>query len=299
MLRFEKVDVTHKEKVEPFLMQDGEFTTERNFACLYIWAGHYNTEVCVTNDFCFIRAKDKGAKNFSYYPPLGKGDIENAIKQIAMCEDMPVINMFGLSQNQVQQYQSLFANRISVQENRDSFDYVYTANSLINLTGKSYSAKRNHINKFKSLYDGVYEYRNIDFEKDTNLIIDFQNKWCVEKDGENSNEYKHENCAIKRILKHHKQLDAKGGILFVNGNVAAFTIASPTNSTVMDVLFEKADTEINGSYPMINNQFAANNCANYTYINREEDMGIEGLRKAKLSYYPEMLVPKYSARIML
>ncbi len=299
MLNFEKIDISHKETLMPFLKQDDIFTTERNFACLFIWGGHYSTEVCVSGGFCFLRAKGKSDAHYSYYPPLGSGDVRLALTEIAACENQNEVNLFGLTTHDTVRYKQIFADTFTFEENRDSFDYVYTAKALIDLAGRPYAAKRNHINKFMTLYADRWEYRDIDFDADIDLILAFQNKWCKEREESRSGSFDHEYCAILRALKHHAALGIRGGILLVDGAVAAYTLASPTNDTVMDILIEKADMDIIGSYPVINNKFAAKNCADCLYINREEDIGLEGLRKAKLSYHPDLLIEKHTAQVLL
>ena len=299
MLKFEKIDISHKEKMLPFLKQDNVFATERNFASLFIWGGHYSTEVCITQDFCYLRAKDKSESHYSYYPPLGHGDIRNAIAEIGACENQSVVKLFSLTAQDVEKYKEIFGESFACEENRDSFDYVYTTKAMIGLGGRAYAAKRNHINKFMALYDGKWEYRDIDFDADMDLIVEFQNKWCQEREESRHSSFHHEYCAIMRALRHHEALDIHGGILFVDGAVAAYTLAAPTNDTVIDILIEKGNMEVTGSYTVINNKFAAANCADYLYVNREEDMGIAGLRKAKLSYNPYIMVEKYTAQVTL
>ena len=299
MLHFEKITLEHKAAMQPFLQQDAVFSTERNFACVFVWGGHYNTQVCIEDGFCYIRAKSQEETHFRYYPPLGSGDVRKAVQKIAECEGAQTIRFFALSAAQIEQYTQLFGSAFTYEESRNSFDYVYAASALITLAGRPYSAKRNHINKFMNTYAGRWEYRNINFDTDCEQILAFQDKWCLEKEESRQTGFEHEYCAIVRLLKHHAALDLLGGILFVDGQVAAYTLASPTNAQAIDILIEKADTEINGAYPVINHQFATHNCERFAYINREEDMGIEGLRKAKLSYNPDLLIEKYTGWVTL
>ena len=173
---------------------------------------------------------------------------------------------------------------------RDQADYVYESEKLATLAGKKLHGKRNHINKFQKLYPNwSYEPLN-----DENMEECFQMalKWrnqngCEEDPGKNA-----EMCVALNALRLYKELDQRGGVLRVDGQVVAFTIGEELCEDTFVVHIEKAFADIDGAYPMINQQFVQHECTGYQYVNREDDAGSEGLRKAKLSYRPAFLVEK-------
>ena len=167
----------------------------------------------------------------------------------------------------------------------------HTRFGISTLTGKKLHGKRNHINKFKELYSYNYEPLTADnMEK----IRSFIEEW-YQKKAETDASILTEKTALENALKNFEKLELKGGILLVDGKSVAFSIGEQLNQDTALIHFEKADTDYQGAYPMMNQQFVINAWSNLTYVNREDDMGIEGLRKAKLSYYPDIMVEMYSA----
>ena len=173
---------------------------------------------------------------------------------------------------------------------RDEADYVYEREKLATLAGKKLHGKRNHINKFKSLYeDWTYESLN-----DENVEDCFQMalKWRNQNGCDEDHEKNAEMCVTLNSLRLYKELGMVGGIIRVAGKIVAFCIGEPVSEDTFVVHIEKAFPDIEGAYPMINQQFVLHECMEYQYVNREEDTGAEGLRKAKLSYRPVFLVEK-------
>ena len=177
-------------------------------------------------------------------------------------------------------------------EDRDNYDYIYLMEGLLNLSGKKLHAKRNHINQFRTKYD--YEYVKITPDL-LEECMEVYCQWLACKDvfepgvlGEME--------AIRQILTHMEFLGVKGGGIRVGGKLAAFTLGEKINEEMAVIHIEKADAELTGLYTFINQQFIEHEFTDVRYINREEDMGLEGLRRAKLSYAPEMLLEKYEGR---
>ena len=174
---------------------------------------------------------------------------------------------------------------------RDNGDYVYDAKSLITLKGKKLHGT-NHINKFLKEYDGRWEYEELT-ENNIHDFFDYQIGWS-----ENDNQFFGELCASSTALRNFKYLGIKGGLIRLDGKIIAITLGSQPFDDMYIIHIEKADYDIPGSYQMINQQFAMRNCQNVKYIDREEDLGIEGLRKSKLSYYPEFITKIYSGTLI-
>ena len=169
-------------------------------------------------------------------------------------------------------------------------DYVYESEKLATLSGKKLHGKRNHINKFKQVNED-WSYEKITKE---NIEECFQMalQWRIENGCEADEEKNAEMCVTLNSLRLYEELELTGGLLRVNGKVVAFTLGEEVSDDTFVVHIEKAFAEIQGAYPMINQQFVEHECMKYKYINREEDTGAEGLRKAKLSYRPVFLVEK-------
>ena len=180
--------------------------------------------------------------------------------------------------------------RFIMTPNRDNFDYVYYREELATLKGKKLQQKRNHVNRFMKTYP------NWEYKSATPELI----KLCIEKENEwyDSNEdYKHQDIDNERqallfAMNHAEEIGLRGGVLFVDNNIVAFTFGFPINYKTFGVHFEKADINYTGAFTVINQMFANDISEEFVYINREEDLGIEGLRKAKLSYNPAFLITK-------
>jgi hypothetical protein len=173
---------------------------------------------------------------------------------------------------------------------RDNFEYVYLTSDLCSLEGKKFHAKRNHINRLLQEHEVEYRaYRPEDYEACTSL----HRQWIEDKGGVTQG-YCDEFTVTQAALSNLERLNLKCGMLFVDGKLTAFSIGEGFKDDMAIIHIEKADPDVQGAYPMINREFARAEWSGYQYINREEDMGIEGLRKAKLSYSPVFLIEKYT-----
>lgn len=192
-----------------------------------------------------------------------------------------------------------FSNRrISWKTNRDDCDYVYLQKNLAELLGSNYQKKRNHIARFNRTYGTDWEFKYYPQNDIKDDIIQVAETWFQEKDGENILDLCLELESIKAALENHELFKLRGGVLYIHGKPAAMTLASPISADVLDVIYEKSifEYEKDGAYAVINQQFAKRSDS-FLYLNREEDMGIEGLRKAKLSYKPTIILDKFYGRV--
>lgn len=184
------------------------------------------------------------------------------------------------------------AGKFQFTADRDYADYLYLRTDLATLAGKKFQSKRNHVNKFKRTYN--YEYTPITPDR-IQECLDLEAEWCKANNCDQHEGTGNERRALVYALHNFEELGLTGGILHVDGKIAAFTFGMPINQDTFGVHVEKADTSINGAYAMINYEFANHIPEQYVYLNREEDLGIEGLRKAKLSYQPAIIMEKYVA----
>lgn len=174
-------------------------------------------------------------------------------------------------------------------------DYIYDAKSLITLAGKKLHAKRNHINKFKSLYPD-WSYEDITPQNMPEVIL-MSAEWRRINETAGDKSLRDESRAMDVALCEFFNLGLSGGLIRAEGRVVAFSMGDRLNRDTWLVHIEKAFSDVPGAYAVINQQFAERHCESYLYINREDDSGDEGLRKAKLSYYPAMRTEKYAARL--
>ena len=249
----------------------------------------------------FIRINSQGAKlnqadfamskiaaNVSY----GGNMLRKAIDYLTdYCKDRecPLV-FYNVTPEMYAQLETWYPGRFTIEYDRDSADYVYETEKLATLAGKKLHGKRNHINKFKTLYpDWTYEKLS-----DDNVEECFQMalKWRNQNGCEDDPEKNAEMCVTLNSLRLYKELDLTGGVLKTGGRIVAFTVGESLCDDTFVVHIEKAFPDVEGAYPMINQQFVQHECTDYKYVNREEDTGAEGLRKAKLSYKPAFLEEK-------
>ena len=205
------------------------------------------------------------------------------------------LRMLGVCVGMKADIEAAMPGRFTFTEDRDYFDYIYLRTDLATLKGKKFQAKRNHINKFKKQYPD-YEYKPLT----PDLVpecLKLEEEWCRANNCEEQLALGAERKSMTYALNHMEALGLTGGVLHVNGKIAAFTYGAPINHETWDTCVEKADTGIEGSYAMINYEYANHIDEQYIYVNREEDLGLEGLRKAKLSYQPVILLEKCIAEL--
>ncbi|MBQ7950575.1 MAG: DUF2156 domain-containing protein [Clostridia bacterium] len=204
-------------------------------------------------------------------------------------------HIYGITHLDVEKVRENCGEFFHIERVRDMDNYVYLQEKLCTLAGKKLHGKRNHINQFKQQYSYSYEpltSANLD------MLRSFIEDWYEKKQVEGDTSILLEKTALENALSHFDALELKGGAIIVEGKVVAFSIGERLNEDTALIHFEKADTTYHGAYPLINQEFVKNAWQDVAYINREDDMGIEGLRKAKLSYQPDMMIEMYSGKPM-
>jgi len=296
LLPFRKLELSDRnwilEKFKESNFQGCEYSFGNNF----IWRNSYNLEVLDYKGYCFLVSTFEGVTAYSY--PVGNGDIDikeavEALIADSKCRNIPFV-LRGVTQENLDKLLLIFPELFDYEIDRGESDYIYLTERLTTLSGKKLQAKRNHIARFKDNPNWVYEpitRENID------ECIEFNHKWCEENGCEDDPELQREYCAVVQAFKHFFELEFTGGLLRRDGEIIAFTMGEPLNSETFVVHIEKAFHHIQGTYPMINQQFIINAVQGYTYVNREEDVNDEGLRKSKLSYYPDILLNKYRLKL--
>ena len=297
MLDFKKLEFSDQEKMTPYLTADGAIMSDRTFASLYIWREQYDVQICCKDEFLYFLSKNHKDLR-TYYMPLsvGQGDLARAMAEIeadSAAAGMPYQVVLVTPEGK-DALEALCPGKYDFLEDRDNYDYIYRAEDLRTLKGKKFHAKRNYINRFCTMYNGRWRYVPIDPAAHRDMLHAYTIQWGAARQGDgNQDDYESELRAIDAALENYDALHMRGGILLVDEKIAAYTLAAVDMPGVIDVLFEKADTDIEGAYPMINNQFAIHAFDDIELVNREEDLGIPGLRTAKLSYNPIRLTEKY------
>ena len=288
MLPFRPIDISDKQNVDAILKEQNSLLCAHCFVDLFIWKVNYDTQICIQDGFLFV--KQLLDETTVYTAPLGFGDLEKAIEILRQdAIDRKVeFNISAVNENQKLEIEKIMPDKFDFTEERDSEDYLYLAESLITLAGKKLHSKRNFINRFKEVYDDRWEYENISTDN-IHEVFNYHLSWCAQNAEADSDEFLGETCAISAALNNFEALNLKGGLIRIDGEVIAFTLGSRATNDMFIVHIEKADYTVAGAYQIINNQFAIHNFDGIKYINREEDLGKEGLRKAKLSYYPALM----------
>lgn len=290
-VQFTRTELEHRQLMHAYFQNDPSRSCERTFTNTLLWSRHYAVTFAIIEDTLVFRWNDDEEISFSY--PAGAVDnVKRAVdflQNYTMEQELPLL-FYNVTPEQFEQLEAWYPGRFEIEYNRDIADYVYETEKLATLAGKKLHSKRNHINKFKE----THEHWSYETMTPDNLEECFQMalKWRNQNECDIDDEKNAEMCVTLNALRLFEELELVGGVLKDDGKVIAFTIGEPMDEEMFVVHIEKAFADIQGAYPMINQQFVQHECMNYKYINREDDTGSEGLRKAKLSYRPAFLVEK-------
>ena len=269
-LEFKRVELSDRKKAREILEKSNFRGCEYTFGNNFVWRNIYNVEVCFAEGFYFCKQGED--KNIRFTFPTGNGDIRRAVELLTeYTRERGVPLRLTANKDVTQRLTEIYPDAKAILD-RDICDYVYLAEDLENLAGKKYHGKRNHLNRF------------------------YENDWSFEPlTVGNIAECKamNERCIVECSFKHYDELGYTGGVLRVNGEVQAFTFGERSSEDCFVVHVEKALRQYQGAYAAVNREFVKSLGGRYKYINREDDTGSEGLRKAKLSYHPIFLEEKF------
>lgn len=289
-IAFKRPELEDREIISSYFVKAPSRSCERTFANVYLWSRRYHVKYAIVED-ALVFMDDEYALAYAYPAgdaPAVKCALER-LMQYSKDRNVP-FRLYNVTPENFAQLEAWYPGRFQIEYDRDEADYVYETEKLSTLAGKKLHGKRNHINKFKSLYED-WNYETL---SDDNVEECFQMalKWRNQNGCEEDKEKNAEMCVTLNALRLFQELGMVGGVLRVQGEIAAFCIGEPVCEDTFVVHIEKAFSDVEGAYPMINQQFVQHECQEYQYVNREEDTGAEGLRKAKLSYRPVFLVEK-------
>ncbi len=298
MLEFKKIGLEDQELLTEKLKALNCKLLNYDFVVMFIYRDLIHFEYALYKDWLIVKTFLQGEERFLF--PVGRGDLEEVFQiikdysfqrqgnchffQFCDVNAKPILNWA----KKIEESEKIQYNFYEV---RGDFEYIYKTDDLINLEGHDLKPKRNHVNRF--LKDNPnWTVENIT-ARNIEEVVEFSKEWDIALEIEATSRLNWENIALDETLKHYFQLGLEGILLRVNGKIVAFSLGCPLCDDTYLTLFEKASREVQGSYAMINKEFARVVASDYIYINRAEDCGVEGLRKAKLSYNPDFLQKVY------
>lgn len=288
---YQELKLNHHEDINEFLRHDPPQTSELTFTNLYMWRGLYRPVWKQAHGCLAIIMRPQEEEPYALPPVIGpEGDAMAALS--VLMDDLGDLGTEPKALRVGADFvdKQLDRDRFQAELDRDQSDYVYLAQELIDLSGKRFHKKKNHLNKF--LKSNEFIYKPLDQET-IECVLEMQESWCQLRDCQQDENLINEDRAIFEALTYFDRLDYVGGAIVINEVVEAFSLGEPLNQDTSVIHIEKANPEIPGLYAAINQMFAANAWSGMTYINREQDLGVPGLRKAKESYQPHHMVDKY------
>ncbi len=302
MLELQEITIEKKEEITGYLRRRCSQNSEFTFTNLFMWRKSYDIRYLILDDmFCIMPKHGDGPRSATF--PIGFVNADGTERDIVSvvttlleeCREhgyQPLLRLYD--ERALNVLLDKFPGKFLITEDINSFDYVYRVEDLIQLSGKKYHAKKNHVNKFKSLYS--WEYQTI-HKEDLAECLELFDRWH-DKKGEETFGLDEEREAVKELFDHWQHLDVKGGCIRVDGKMVAFSVGEPLCGKTAVIHLEHADTNYQGSFAIMNQQFLEHEWKDFEYVNREEDMGIPGMRKVKESYRPAFMVKKYIATLV-
>lgn len=296
MIPFERMDLHKKKEYERFLFRCGERGCEYSFANKFLWG---RQKVAMMGNFLVFQAQFD--RRCVYPFPIGEGDIKpvlDTLIQDARERGIPCY-LTGLTQEDCTLVESLYPGKFRFHTDRDSFDYVYAIDDLADLKGRKFQKKRNHLNRFLEEHP---DFQVLPLNESTRAAAYCMlQQWYAHRLELDPNmDFHLEKLALDRAFAFQTQLEMDGIVVLEGGRVLAFAMGSRLNEDTFDIHFEKAREDVQGSYNLINREFARylrEKHPELKWLNREDDLGLEGLRSAKLSYNPARLLEKHWARL--
>ena len=294
MIDFQKLNLSQRKQYNEILFSCPPRGCEYSFANISLWG---------LQKVAFLHGCVAFFSHFfgrSVYPyPIGSGDKRAVIEEIiadAKERGLP-LRLSGMTHSDSQELEALFPGRFHIHASRDSYDYVYAVEALADLRGKKMQKKRNHFNRFQA---GHPDYQVLPLDcKTMNLAKHMVNDWYQNRmQTDPEGDYLLENLAMAKAFRDFDAMHMEGIVLMENDQVLAVTMGSRLSHNTFDIHFEKAREDVDGAYNAVNAEFARYLRLKYPevlFFNREDDMGLEGLRKAKLSYHPDHMVEKFRA----
>ncbi|MCC8356793.1 MAG: phosphatidylglycerol lysyltransferase domain-containing protein [Oscillospiraceae bacterium] len=297
MIELHPVTLADKSWIDPLVLAENSPSADYNFGNIFLWDESFHQQVCQLEERLIVMPCYEEKPFFAW--PVGSGPIASVLEQMhqyARANGFPFV-LRGVTGEHLPTVRSLWGDKCTIEDERDYWDYLYSAEKLDTLSGKKLHGKRNHINRFTAENDWRFAPLSISELPACQALLDEWMALCGEDERDGIDE---EYTAILRAFQYYEALSLEGGALWVNDRLAAFTIGEVISSNTFNVHFEKAYASINGAYTMINREFVRQIRRNHPeiqWINREDDTGRPSLRQSKLSYQPDRMVEKYKVTI--
>lgn len=287
---YKALTIQDRSTIEALLDADPPETSEMTFTNLFMWRHHYGPCFRIFDDVLLIICQADDGTAFGL-PPLGPGNKKEALarlfQDIETLADRPRVSRVG--RGFVDSY--LDRDMFKAEPDEDQFDYVYLCENLVQLSGRKFHQKKNHLNQFTKQFE--FETRLLDAGLAAQAL-ELQESWCRMRECHLDPSLSGEDRAVYEALTNFGELRYKGLAIMIDGRIEAFALGEALNPETVVIHVEKANPEIRGLYAAVNQRFCLEVWSEYQYINREQDLGVEGLRRAKQSYNPHHMVEKYN-----
>ncbi|ACL04748.1 conserved hypothetical protein [Desulfatibacillum aliphaticivorans] len=287
-LSFEPINLDRQKAYLEFLAKCPEPSSEYSFINLFAWQEAHGLEWAWTGPLVWIR---QTRPETVYWAPMGHWDSVDWEEALGALEGPAEFSR--IPEKLADIWRNAQGLSMELEEDRGQWDYLYSVPDLVALSGKKYHSKKNHLNRFKKSYPARYVPMDASNAKEA---LSLQESWCQWRDCESVETLAAENDGISKVLDRWDSLsNIMGGLIYVEDQLAAYTIGEAFLPHMMLIHFEKGSPDFHGSYQAVNQQFLENAGADFALVNREQDTGDEGLRKAKMSYHPVDFIKKFRA----
>lgn len=299
MIKFKNITIKTQKEIASYFKAYQSQVSELTFTNIFAWREKYQFKYAIIEEFLFILNKtEEGSIYFS--PPIGDyhKDYIKALKALKnYCDKKKISCIIKKADEKVKSdLKEDFKSELEITYNRDQSDYIYHFKDLLELSGNDYHKKKNRVNKFVKTYNqwSIDEITLGNIEE----LKAFLNQWCSDHQCDQNKGLSDERVAILEVFSHYEDLKCSGILLRIEGDIVGFTIGEALNDDTFVIHFEKGNTEYKSVYNMISHQFLKHLDSGFTFVNREQDLGIPGLRRSKLSYHPCEIRHKYTLRLL-
>lgn len=284
-----KLKITDYHHVAPLLKEYPLKISDYSFTNIFAWRQAYNYRISDFNEMLIVSGQYR--KRPFILPPIGnpKMAADTVLQIFKMQKKSSKRPFLAVSPDHLAEELEEEAH-IKIISDRENWDYIYNSSDLAKLEGQKYHSKRNLIKQFNSLYSAEVEELTT---ASCAEAIEYSDRWCEQRDCESNEGLKREHCAIYQMLSHFEALRLHGVLIRIGGEIFGISMGEKLNNDTYVIHVEKADKHHKGIYQFLNQKLAETVSRKYKWINREQDLGIKGLRRAKQSYYPDHFVKKY------
>lgn len=266
--------------------------SEYTFTNLFAWMHQYDFRISQKDGSLLVLTKTCGKGGL--YPPVGPFENKDLILLLKDLIRHGVGDHFHCADERIAGSLSDLSSELDIEEEPDQFDYIYSRDDLVNLPGNKFHDKKNLLRQFERRYEATFEPLTV---RTIEEALKFEHSWCTTRECEKEPGLTREMCAIYNMLSYFEVLRLSGAAVRFEGKIVGITMGEPLNDDTYVVHVEKADDQYRGIYQFINQRYAQLIDPKYKFINREQDLGVPGLRRAKQSYNPVRIGKKFTIRL--